>query len=663
MRLPPLNGRLGALAIAFLFAAFSADAASVVVSNTNDDGPGSLRAAVAAAAPADTIEFNIPATDPGYDASTGVFTIKLTSGEIVIDKHLTITGPHLANVAVSGNHASRILHVRASKVDISYLAFINGRAKGADGAQDGSGQPGAPGVGGAVLNDGALTVTHCTFEGSTAVGGNAGWWSSWYVPGGPGGDALGGAIANQNSLALIACTFASNSATAGKGASGGYRGFSNSTTGIAAGGAVYNASTGTLLVENCTLTANTAVTPEMYISAVGTPPRAAHGGGIANFGAFTVVHSTVASNTAAGGSQYYENYSRRSLGGGLYVAQGSTTAMRDTIVAMNLIVTGSGGIASGAAAGPDVNGAVTSEGHNLLGRSDGATGFTSDDQQGGTTDKTRLDPRLGPLGNYGGPTKTLPLLPRSSAIDTGSSVPPDTDQRGFARQRQPDIGAFEYQGPQPSVLANISTRARVQEGDKAIIGGFIITGTQLNTLVVRAVGPSLTVPGALLDPVMEIYDSSGTLIATNDNWSEAETRTEIVASGLAPEHPSEPALWGVINPGAYTVAIRGKGNAAGVALVEVYDLDRGVNSKLGNISTRAFVETDDNVMIGGFIVLGEAGQKAIVRAIGPSLPVTGALADPALELYDGNGTLIAANDNWRSDQGSRDRGDDDPAVT
>ena len=85
-------------------------------------------------------------------------------------------------------------------------------------------------------------------------------------------------------------------------------------------------------------------------------------------------------------------------------------------------------------------------------------------------------------------------------------------------------------------------------------------------------------------------------------------------------------------------------------MFEVYDLDRTVNSKLANISTRGLVQTGNNVMIGGFIVVGPDSQKVIVRAMGPSLPLSGALANPTLELHDGNGALFAANDDWRSDQ-------------
>lgn len=186
-----------------------------------------------------------------------------------------------------------------------------------------------------------------------------------------------------------------------------------------------------------------------------------------------------------------------------------------------------------------------------------------------------------------------------------------------------------------------------------MIGGFIITGTQTKTVIVRGIGPSLSVPGALADPVIEVHGSSGELIATNDNWQDATTRQQIIDSGLAPTNDLESALWGVINPGAYTVVVRGKNNATGVGLFEVYDLDQTVPSKLANVSTRGFVSTGDNVMIGGIIIMGSTPANVLVRAIGPSLAsfgVPNALQDPTLELHDGNGALLASNDNWRTDQ-------------
>jgi len=191
-----------------------------------------------------------------------------------------------------------------------------------------------------------------------------------------------------------------------------------------------------------------------------------------------------------------------------------------------------------------------------------------------------------------------------------------------------------------------------------LIGGFIITGSQLKTVIVRGIGPSLAalgVPGVLADPIIEIHDSSGALIpgAINDNWQDAATKQHIIDSGLAPKNPLESALWGTISPGAYTVIVRGKDGGTGNGLFEVFDLDQTANSKLANVSTRGFVNTGDNVMIGGTIITGGSSAKVLIRAIGPSLSsagVTNALQDPTLELHDGNGGLIAFNDDWRSDQ-------------
>jgi uncharacterized delta-60 repeat protein len=207
--------------------------------------------------------------------------------------------------------------------------------------------------------------------------------------------------------------------------------------------------------------------------------------------------------------------------------------------------------------------------------------------------------------------------------------------------------------PEPGTLGNISTRLRIQAGDNAMIGGFIITGTQPKTVIVRGLGPSLPIPGALGDPVIEVHGSTGQLLATNDNWNDSLTRQQIIDSGLAPTSNLESALWGIIDPGAYTVVVRGKNDATGIGLFEVYDLDQAVNARLANVSTRGFVETGDNVMIGGTIIVGNNPARVLLRAIGPSLAnfgVANALADPVLELHDSNGGLIAINYDWRDDQ-------------
>lgn len=644
-------------AVSLALASVTAQSAVLNVTNTQDAGADSLRAAVAIAAPGDTIHFSIPTSDSGYNASANMFTITLASGEIVIAKDLTIAGPFPANVAISGNHASRIFNITAGTVEISNLFFINGTAKGANGS--GPNGHGAPGMGGAILNQAILALTGCTFEGNTAVGGNG----ATLTHVGEGGEGLGGAIANQHTLSLVACTLNANLATGGHGGS-----FFSTIPGVAlggtgTGGGVYNAATATLFLTNCTITANRAEGIDGPGTGYANPGSDARGGGVANFGTVTFEHCTLANNHSLGGDGSTGGIGGPhpdggdSSGGGLFASAGSVSSTRNTIFGENKVV---GGIAGGSfgggsgvpgiATGPDVSGAVTSQGHNLLGRSDGCTGFTGEDQQGGTTNATRLDPKLGTLINYGGATPTLPLLIGSPAIDGADTAEPVRDQRGFVRAGPPDIGAFEYRGTQPVVLANIATRLRVQPGDNVLIGGFIITGTQPKTVIIRGIGPSLPLPGALADPVIDVYDATGVLAASNDNWNDALTRQQIIDSGLAPTNDLESALWGIISPGAYTVVVRGQNNATGVGLVEVYDLDRTVNSKLANISTRGLVQSGDNVMIGGFIVVGADSQKVIVRALGPSVPLSGALANPRLELHDGNGALFAANDDWRSDQ-------------
>ena len=213
----------------------------------------------------------------------------------------------------------------------------------------------------------------------------------------------------------------------------------------------------------------------------------------------------------------------------------------------------------------------------------------------------------------------------------------------------------------PSLSQNISTRANVGTGDHVLIGGFIITGTDPKMVVLRAIGPSLLlsgVSGVLADPFLELHDDSGATIATNDNWMDlsAEDQTTLTDHDLAPGDDAESALVMILDPGTYTTVVSGVNNTTGVALAEVYDIDDGTtDSKLGNISTRGFVDTGvDNAMIGGFI-LGSGGgglSTVVIRAIGPSLTdfgVADALADPVLELHDVNGDVVDSNDNWMDD--------------
>jgi hypothetical protein len=206
----------------------------------------------------------------------------------------------------------------------------------------------------------------------------------------------------------------------------------------------------------------------------------------------------------------------------------------------------------------------------------------------------------------------------------------------------------------PAALANISTRTQAGTGEDVLIGGFIIDGIVAKKVALRAIGPSLSdfgVNGAMSDPSLEVVDSTGSVIASNDNWN--VPGEEVSAIGLAPSDSREAAIVATLEPGSYTALLSSKEGGAGVALFDLYDLD-AATGRVANISTRSRVDLGDNVMIGGFILIGGTdGTKVILRAIGPSLVqfgVADALLDPTLELYDSNGSLLDSNDNWRSDQ-------------
>jgi hypothetical protein len=202
----------------------------------------------------------------------------------------------------------------------------------------------------------------------------------------------------------------------------------------------------------------------------------------------------------------------------------------------------------------------------------------------------------------------------------------------------------------PSTFGNIATRLRVETDDNVLIGGFIVTGTQPKRVIVRAIGPSLPLSGVLANPFLELYSSAG-LIFSNDNWRIGGQEAEIIATTIPPNDDSESAIVANLpaNNSAYTAIVRGVNNGTGIGVVEVYDLDSAVDSKLANISTRGFVQTGDDVLIAGLIVVGQDPMRVIVRAIGPSLQVPGPLGDPNLELRDGDGALVASNNDWRDD--------------
>jgi hypothetical protein len=266
--------------------------------------------------------------------------------------------------------------------------------------------------------------------------------------------------------------------------------------------------------------------------------------------------------------------------------------------------------------------------------------------------------------NFNAGTGTISGIPTGLSRKTGKDVLPKPDLAGGVVLGSVQLFATTPSGtatfpllflrPEPGVV-NISTRLLVGTGENALIGGFIITGNAPKVVIVRAIGPSTGVPGALQDPTLELHDSAGH-VTSNDDWRSTQEQI-ILGTTIPPADNRESAIVAGLDPGAYTAIVAGKEGATGVALVEAYDLgtaslDTSGSAKLANISTRGFVDTGNSVMIGGFIIRSQP-NRVIVRGIGPSLGasgIQGALQDTTLELRDSNGSLIRANDDWRSDQ-------------
>jgi len=222
--------------------------------------------------------------------------------------------------------------------------------------------------------------------------------------------------------------------------------------------------------------------------------------------------------------------------------------------------------------------------------------------------------------------------------------------------------AFE---PGTAQLINISTRASVQTGEGVTIAGFIVTGTDSKAVVLRGLGPRLSQPpfnisGTLADPTLQLFDGSGHPLWFNDNWKDNQ-QAQIQAASCngtpcAPKNDSESAILQILPPGNYTAILAGKNGTTGIGLVEVYDISPGVFAELTNVSTRGFVGTGDNVLIGGFITSGGNGStEVVVRGLGPRLSqppfnLSGTLADPVVTLVDQNGTAVKTNDNWKNTQ-------------
>jgi hypothetical protein len=602
------------------FSLASAHAATITVTTTADSGAGSLRAAIAAAAGGDTIQFA---------AALNGQTITLTSAQLLIDKNLTITGPGPGQLTVKRSEASGIPSFRIFEIGFDRTVTIQGLT-----ISNGSAQGAFPrNTGGGIYNgNSVLTIGNSIISGNSAT--------------------FGGGIFNDATQGISAVAAITQST------------LRDNIAG--SGGGIFNYGTGSFIFATVTLTDTTisgnfandgagifndgqnsgSAVVIISNSAFSGNSASVSGGGICNFGenqsnrtVVTLYNSTMSGNSAGTGGAIMNDGQQQ---GQAQISIGNT-------------------ILKAGAAGENIHndlGFIGSSGYNLS--SDDAGGFLA-----ATGDQINTDPMLGPLQNNGGPTFTHELLTGSPALNAGDpsfTPPPDFDQRGVGFPRvsnsRIDIGSFERQtaAPPPTRLLNISTRLRVLTGDNTLIGGFIVTGNVPKRVIVRAIGPSLTslgIPGALADPVLELHGPGSFVTITNDNWRDTQ-ETEIEATGVAPSNDLESAIVAMLPPGAYTAVVRGDNGGTGVGLVEAYDLEAATDAQLANISTRGFVDLGDNVMIGGFILgNGGASVRVLIRAIGPSLEAFGvpnALADPTVELHNINGDIIGANDDWKDTQ-------------
>jgi len=446
----PLKFLVAVLAVCW--ASLSSQAATFTVTSLADSGPGTLRQGLAATPTGGTIQF----------AVTG--TITLTSGELMIGRDVTITGPGAQLLTIDGNHSSRVFNILTNTtVNISGLTITHGLSLGTDAP---SGYSPGPGRGGGVLSDGTLFLTGCHISGNVARGGLA-------EGNGDGGAGEGGGICSHGTLSLRACQISGNVAEGrpygGSGRGGGISSYGslmllgctlhhNSARGADSldyageglGGAIHNY--GILALTNCTVAHNSATGGEcFYFEDIGGEVQ---GGAVFNGsgGSGYMVGCTISGNSCQGGDGYFGGHA---YGGGMR-SEGVFTA-KNTIVSGNTATGGTGSYEGGYSIGPDLatTGPMISQGFNFIGITNHSSGWVASDLTGSLL--VPLDPLLGPLQDNGGPTPTMALVPPSFAIDNGNSFGSTTDQRGLTRPVDlgdypnasggdgSDIGAYEVQ--------------------------------------------------------------------------------------------------------------------------------------------------------------------------------------------------------------------------
>jgi hypothetical protein len=478
------DNKLGNYSLALNQGSLTITADPLLVTSMADGGPGSLRD-VLLSAPADsTVHF--------WSGVSG--TITLTSGMLSLTQDVSIVGPGADLLTISGNKMLRVFQIAsAATVTLSGLTIGNGNSTGS--------------VGGGIYNDGTLTVTSSTISGNFASPRGGGIYNSPSATltlndsliSGNSTTNAGGGIFNEGTLTVIASTFTGN-------------GSAN-----ADGGAIFNL--GTLIVSNSTLSGNGgsgafggAIRNDRVLTveqSTFSGNSANLGGAVYNVGTSVVNHSTLSDNTAAAG------------GGGIDNTGAAVLIARDTILAGNTITKGTG---------PDLSGALTSLGHNLIGNRRGGSGFVA-------SDLLNVNPLLGPLQDNGGPTQTLALLPGSPAIDAGNNADaPEYDQRGLGYPRivggQIDIGAYEFQPTltvtssaddgQPGTLRYAIAHA--DNGDRILItpavnGAIVLTQGELllnKDLTIQVAGNSDAMVTSSISRIFEVMDGAHVVLSGLD---------------------------------------------------------------------------------------------------------------------------------------------------
>jgi uncharacterized delta-60 repeat protein len=383
---------LGVFALARFFLNTAAPE-TITVTNTNDSGAGSLRQAIADAVPGSTIDF-----DPNVFATSQIIT--LTSGHLVIDKNLTINGPGATLLSISGNNATNMFNVKSGvMVTLNGMTIRDGRAE----------------YGGAIQNNGALTVSYCTVSGNTAIS--------------------GGAIFNVNGSILTI-----NSSTVS----------GNSAAPSHSGGGIFNF--GSITVSDSAISGNTAYRGGGVVNTAQCDEYGVCYDSTAHF-----INSTISGNTGGGvlNSAYCYN---GACGGGIAhfinsAVVGNTTSGIWSVNDGGIAVERLWNTILGGNTGGDISGTIETASHNLIGDPNSSGGIVN----GVNGNIVGVNPLLGPLQNNGGPTMTHALRPGSPAINAGDNcvltengcgdgnpaLP--TDQRGMPRNGTVDIGAFERQ--------------------------------------------------------------------------------------------------------------------------------------------------------------------------------------------------------------------------